>query len=187
MKLIRIIIIIGAILLVSFLILQDLAWSGKLEVQTDFNKFTPFFTILKPQDRIIMGDIAYIQAEPAYFDLYLPRDFDKAILEIKYKNEFDYPIKIGPQIGQDWELKELSGDLPPDENKFTIKSVEFYLANKTINNGKLRFIISLPGLLEPDKGVYVESLKITLLREPLLTRNIISNIYNYLKYAKNQF
>ena len=187
MKIIRIIIIGGSILLVLFFIFQDLAWSGKLEAQTDFRKFTPFFTILKPQDRNIIGDIAYIQAEPAYFDLYLPRDFDIVVLEIEYKNEFDYPIKIGPQIGTDWELKSLTGDLPASENGFTIKSVEYDLANISISNGKLRFIISLPGLLEPSQGVYVKNLKVTLLREPLLRDSIINNLVNYFKYAKNQF
>lgn len=187
MKIIRIIIIGLAILLIMFLFLQDLAWQGELEVQTDFKEFTPFFTILKPQARNIIGEIAYIQAEPAYFDLYLPRDFDKAVLEIEYKNEFEYPIKIGAQIGSDWELKSLKNDLPLDENGFTIKSVEFDLANKSINQGKLRFIISLPGLLEVDKGVYVKNLKVTLHREPFFTRNIINNLIDYLKYVKNQF
>ncbi len=183
----QIILLATAAFLLFFLLAKDLAWDGKLEMQTDFRKFTPFFTILKPQDRIIIGNMAYIQAEPAYFDLYLPRDFDKAILEVEYKNEYNYPIKIGPSVDSDWELKSLSSDLPPDENGFTIKSVDFDLAGKNINNGKLRFIISLPGLLEPDKGVYIKNLKITLLRQPLWQDNIASNLISYLKYVKNQF
>jgi|GEM_PF-2483589 len=187
MKFIKAVIIIGSVCLVLFLILQDMAWTGRLEVQTDFKKFTPFFTILKPQDRNIIGDVAYIKGEPAYFDLYLPRDFDKAILEIEYKNEFGYPIQIGPNVGLEWELKDLSGDLPPDENNFIIQSAKFDLEGKNINNGKLRFIISLSGLFEPEKGVYVKNLKITLLRDPLWQGSAADNLISYLKYAKNQF
>ncbi len=184
---VKIILIFLAILTLIFFLAKDLAWNGKLQMHTDFTRFTPFFSILKPQDRILIKDMAYIQAEPAYFDLYLPRDFDKAVLQIEYKNEFDYPIKIGPNVGQDWELKPLEGDLPADENGFTIKSVEFDLAGKNINNGKLRFIISLPGLLDSDKGVYVKNLQITLFRQPIWQENLIDNLLAYLKYAKNQF
>jgi hypothetical protein len=186
MKTIRIIIIIGVLGAIVFLILQSLAWTGKLVAQTDFLKFTPYFSILKPQSAVqLEKNDNYIKIAPVYFDLYLPRDFDKAQVELEFKNEFGYQILVGPNIKEGWDLKVLE-DLPSSSNDYKIKSIGFDLAGKNINNGKLRFMIFVPDLKDQSKGIYLKNVKVTLTRQPLWQGNIVQNLINYLTYVKTQ-
>ncbi|MCX6744219.1 MAG: hypothetical protein NTX82_01710 [Candidatus Parcubacteria bacterium] len=176
----------GVIVVLLLLLVNDLAWAGSLQVKTDFLKFTPYFSILKPQDRVTMSEINYLKAEPIYFDLYLPRDFDKATVKIEYKNEFGYKISLGPNIKSGWDLKPLE-DLPVPSKDYKIKSTEFDLADKNINNGKLRFMLSIPDLKDENMGVYLKSISVDLTRKPIWQDNIGQNLLNYFKYVKNQF
>ncbi len=181
----KILVIIGVIGVIIFLIAQDLAWSGQLVVETDFLKFTPYFSILKPQENIIMqNDTNLVKAEPIYFDLYLPRDFDQAMVEVAYKDEFGYKILLGPNLKSGWDTKALT-DLPSASNDYKIKSVNFDLAGKNINGGKLRFMISMPEFKEGN-GIYIKNVKVTLTRQPIW-QGIGQNLINYFTYVQNQY
>ena len=189
-KVIKILIICGVVGTIIFLIAQDLAWSGVLEVKTDFLKFTPYFSVLKPQEQIVMqAGLNYVKAEPVYFDLYLPRDFSRANVQVEYKDENGYKILLGPNIkigsprGEaGWDTKLLT-DLPSASNDYKIKSVDFDLLDKNINNGKLRFMISIPDLKDENKGIYLKSIEVTLTRQPLWQGNIGQNLLNYFTYV----
>ncbi|MDD5341298.1 MAG: hypothetical protein PHC97_02565 [Patescibacteria group bacterium] len=183
-------IIVAAVIFLSlclafFLIARDLVWSGKLIVSTDFKEFTPYFSILKPQGLINIDSTPEVLDDPVYFDLSLPRDFQKADLEIEYKDDFKYKIKIGPNIGADWELKPLDNSSSADDG-YKISSLVYDMAGKNINKGKLRFMISIPGL-SADKPVFIRRVKITLERAPLLQEGLYNNLLNYYNYAKVQF
>jgi hypothetical protein len=186
-KLINIGFVLLVLILLILIVSKDIAWNGKLTVETNFLKFTPYFSILKPQPRIDMkADYNHVREGPIYFDLYLPRDFDRAKLDLEYKNEYGYNITVGPNIKDGWDLKPL-GDLADVSSDYQIKSVEYKLADKNINNGKLRFMVDIPDLKDPGKGVFIRNLKITLLREPIYQGNLWQNLSNYIKYVKNQF
>jgi hypothetical protein len=183
---IRILIIIGVVGTIIFLIAQDLAWSGVLEVKTDFLKFTPYFSVLKPQEQVVMQNgVNYVKAEPIYFDLYLPRDFDQAKVDVEYKDEFGYKILLGPNMKTGWDTKALT-DLPSAANDYKIKSVNFALADKNVNNGKLRFMISIPEFKD-ENGIYLRNIKVTLTRQPLWRGDVSQNLINYFAYVKDQF
>lgn len=183
--LIRILIILGVLGVIAFLIAQDLAWSGQLEVKTDFLKFTPYFSVIKPQESVMMENgVNYVKAEPIYFDLYLPRDFDQARVEVEYKDEFGYKILLGPNLKKGWDSKELT-DLPSPSNDYKINSVDFALADTNINNGKLRFMISIPEFKEGN-GIYIKNVKVNLTRQPIW-QGICQNLLNYFTYVQNQF
>jgi hypothetical protein len=185
-KKIRIIIILCVLGVIFFLIIQDLAWSGKLVVETNFLKFTPYFSVIKPQENIVMQNGAnYIKAQPVYFDLYLPRDFDQAKVEVEYEDEFGYKILLGPNMKSGWDAKALT-DLPSASNDYKIKSVDFDLADKNVNNGKLRFMISMPEFKD-GKGIYLKNIKVTLTRQPIWQGDIGQNLLNYFNYVRNQF
>jgi hypothetical protein len=191
-KKIKIIIILGVVGVIVFLIAQDLAWSGRLVVNTDFLEFTTFFSVIKPQSNVeLQNGLNYVKAEPVYFDLYLPRDFDQAKVEVEYKDEFGYNILAGPNIKAGsprgeagWDLKVLS-DLPSASNDYKIKSVDFDLADKNINNGKLRFMISIPEF-KAGNGIYLKNIKVTLTRQPIW-QGIGQNLLNYFTYVQNQY
>jgi hypothetical protein len=181
---IKILLILAVVLLFVFLLAQNLVWSGKLEIQTDFSKFTPYFSILKPQPRIILNEGNKVIGEPIWFDVSLPRDFQKASLELIYKDDNGYKFKIGPNIGADWDFKELNNII--DKDGYKIGSVDFDMAGKNINNGKLRFTITIPNF-DTNKPIYIKNIKMTFERQPLLSEGLWLNLINYFNYAKSQF
>jgi hypothetical protein len=77
--------------------------------------------------------------------------------------------------------------LPNTGNDYKIKSVDFDLADKNINQGKLRFMLSIPGLTDENKGVYLKSVRVTLTRKSLWQDNIGQNLLTYIKYVREQF
>lgn len=184
-KLIRIFVILGVIGVIIYLIAQDLAWIGKLEVKTDFSRFTPYFSVIKPQENVILENgVNYVKAEPVYFDLYLPRDFDQAKVEVEYKDEFGYKILFGPNLKNGWDTKALT-DLPSASNDYKINSVDFDLGQANINNGKLRFMITIPEF-KAGQGIYLKNVKVTLLRQPIWQGNLVQNLLNYFTYVQDQ-
>jgi len=195
-KIIRIIIIVLTGLALLYFLGQDLAWTGKLEFKTDFRKFTPFISILKPQENVeIKDNTAYIKQEPVWFDIYMPRDFDKIILEFTYKDDFANLIEVGPMISADNNpLKSIedvndwpSGNLPIAQNVYKIKSIEFDLTSLPISRGKIRFKIRLPNLLDEQKGIFIKDLKVDLLRKPIWQENLWDNLTKYFNYYENKF
>ncbi len=112
LKLIRLSIIIAAVASVLFILSKDFALLGKLSFKTDFRKFTPFVSLLTPQERVEVFDSVYIEQEPVYFDVYLPRDFAKIDLEFTYKNFSNNLIEIGSQAGEyNWDLQPLDNKI----------------------------------------------------------------------------
>ncbi|MCX6743249.1 MAG: hypothetical protein NT116_03350 [Candidatus Parcubacteria bacterium] len=169
---------------------RDIVLSGKLEFKTDFKKFTPFISILKPQDRVVLNDMAFIQQEPVWFDIYLPRDFEAARLDFTYKNDYNYKIEVGPKIYEDNNPLQILDDridtLAP-ANIFKTKSLDFDLTNLPIRYGRLRFMISAPELVDKNKGIEIKELKVSLSRKSLWQEGLMSNITNYFNYFKNEF
>lgn len=181
---VRILLVLAAIYLFIFLIAQNLVWSGKLEIQTDFSKFTPYFSILKPQPRIILEQGNKIIGEPIWFDVSLPRDFQKASLQITYNDDYGYTLKIGPNIGADWDFKELNNII--DKDGYKMGSADFDMAGKNINNGKLRFSLTIPNF-DTNRPVYIKDIKMTFERPSLLSEGLWQNLVNYFNYVKSQF
>jgi len=181
---IRIIFILVTAILFVFLLAQDLAWSGKLEINTDFTKFSPRISILKPQPRIILAEGNKVIGEPIWFDVSLPRDFQKASLEIVYQDDYDYLFKIGSNTGADWDYKELTDIIADGNNK--IGKADFDMAGKNVNNGKLRFSITIPNF-DVNKPIYIKSIKMIFERQAILEEGLWQNFINYLNYARAQF
>ncbi|MBU1164104.1 hypothetical protein KKA15_00905 [Patescibacteria group bacterium] len=89
----KIIFIVGAAILIFWLIGKDLVMSGYLVANYDFSKPSPFITTLRPQGRVLEpvmdsnGDYwQNIIDEPIYFDMRIPRHFDIAEVSLTYNN-----------------------------------------------------------------------------------------------------
>jgi len=109
LKIFRIFLMLFSFLLIIFLICQDLALSGKIEFQSDFKKFTSAISVLVPEERVDSSEKNIIRQEPVYFDLYLPRDFEKAIFQFEFDNKDAELIEVGAQTeNSQWELKPLN-------------------------------------------------------------------------------
>ena len=195
LKILRVFIILGVCLIILFFLSQDFALTGQLEFKTDFKKFTPFVSILKPQDLVEIKDLAYVKQAPVWFDIYLPRDFEKINLEFTYRNDFNYDIEVGPKLYEENNpLKPLGNKdsqvnsaLQNTQNGYKIKSIEFDLTAIPIRMGKLRFLISIPDLKDESKGIFIKELKVDLQRKAIWQENLKENIFNYFNYFKNEF
>jgi len=107
-KLVRVSIIVFIVVLILTLLLSDFAWLGKIKFNTNFKKFTPFVSILVPQERTDINSFAYIKQEPVYFAISLPRDFNKINFQFEYLNQGNNLIEVGMQVSEsNWELKPL--------------------------------------------------------------------------------
>ncbi|MFP4514429.1 MAG: hypothetical protein ACLFNO_00245 [Parcubacteria group bacterium] len=85
---IRIFLIIVWALALTFFLIKLLVPSGVITYSSDFSKRTGFIYNLTPQERINdLGDKVKITADPVYFSLHYPRQFQKAKVRLKYKWE----------------------------------------------------------------------------------------------------
>ena len=75
--------------------------------------------------------------------------------------------------------------LPTSKTGLKIKTVTFNLFDKSIKNGKLRFVISVPDL-NSKSGVLIKNLTIKLIRPAIWQEGLTKNIINYLKYIKDE-
>lgn len=181
-KIISTIFIVLSIALIIFLIVQDIVWTGSLEFKTDFKNYHPRITKIVPADRIEVNDEIKIIDEPVYFDLYLPRDFEKVIFDFEYKSQY-HQVLIGADGGEDkFELKLLGDSL---SDQWQNNTVEFDFLGKNIKNGKLRYVISCPGV-SAEKPVYIKNLKVKLERPAIWQENIIDNFIKYFNFYRNE-
>ncbi len=186
-KLISIIIAILTVLVVIFFLCQDLVINGQLEFKTDFKKFTPFVSILKLQESAELKDLVYIKKQPIWFDIYMPRDFDKIRLEFIFKNDYNYKIEVGPKIYEENNPLEILDDGQDGGDTIKTKSLEFDLQKLPVSKGKLRFMLSIPDLDEGQGGIYIKELKVNLQRPALWQEGVIQNFTNYFNYYRNEF
>jgi len=107
--------------------------SGEIEYSFDFNKKNGFIGKLKPEERLQFSDKKFrnkIIANPVYFNLYTPRPFETAELEIKYKNKGDISLlEAGVLVDNiSWNY-----DLKPVQNKL-IDQLSLVWEKKNENN-----------------------------------------------------
>ncbi len=75
-------------LALAFFIIRLIVPSGEVTYFSDFSNKTGFIYNLTPQERIDdSGDKVKITADPVYFSLYYPRQFQEAQVRLKYKWE----------------------------------------------------------------------------------------------------
>lgn len=98
----RIFLIAIPVILIVWLFSKDLVVSGQIEAVYNFDELSPFITTLRPQSRVeepISDDQGnywqQIKDEPVYFDVRLPRHFDKAEVTINYKNLDQSVFELG--------------------------------------------------------------------------------------------
>lgn len=166
-KIIRIFLIAISVVALAWIINKNFVFSGQMEAEYNFDKTSPFISVLKPAGRALKierdasGDyFQRIIIEPVYFDLYMPAEFNKAKFTFIYEASEGRGVKVGPQVsGSDWnyKTKELACD-----NKYgdwCVAELKFDLTSVFRDEKKINFIISSSGL---DKSG--EEIKITKIR-----------------------
>ena len=131
--------IILAILLIIYIISQNIVIQREIVYKLDFNKsITKDIRIWYPKSRtVVINDDLHILGEPLYLKIYSPVQFNSLIIkgEIDFKEE---NIKIGlKQKDQSYLYKDIN-------NKDI--SLSFDLSNALLIGNKLELILSLPDL-----------------------------------------
>ncbi|MBT4277268.1 hypothetical protein HOD96_00765 [Candidatus Falkowbacteria bacterium] len=169
-KIIRVILISLPILTLVFLVYKNFAFSGKLETSYGFDKNNPVISILKPAGRALKveqdnsGD--YFQSiiiDPVYFDLHMSTTFKAVELTFVYNAPEEQKVKVGPQLkGGDWIYAMEDLECSEKENNWCVTKLKFDLRNTLIQERKLNFIISSPGLDKSDKQIKISEIKAVL-------------------------
>ncbi|MDP2586467.1 MAG: hypothetical protein Q8P32_01725 [Candidatus Komeilibacteria bacterium] len=143
----RVIIIIVPFIVLGWLIKKDLALSGHLEFNYDFNQDSPVITNLFPANRLTQVNFDQtskqhwqtVIQEPVYFEARLPQKFDTARVEVVYQNQNQPLIQMGLRtLGND----EWNYNFKPLENQLLDKLDWFKLTDEqgTIWQKKKNFL-----------------------------------------------
>jgi len=91
---VRILLWLALLSVVVFLLWMAIVPSGVIIYEKDFTKDNYFIRKFSPPERVeaMQNGSQEIIGGPAYFSLRTPRRFSKALLTIKYKNEYELPI-----------------------------------------------------------------------------------------------
>ena len=166
-KVIRLIIIAAPVILFVFLFYRYLIPSGKLAVNYDFCNESPFISRLSPDGRVlpIEKEQAFCQQkmviDPVYFDVRLPQSFRQAEIFLEYKKPPEQSLMLGVRNSLDawsWQVKDVVGYV--DQSGRSYAQVFFDLQGAVLENKRLRFIISSPGLETKNQEITFYSLKI---------------------------
>src|SRR3989339_687741 len=119
----KIAVIVTPVILLGWLVKQDLALSGQLEFTYDFSKDSAAITNLFPANRLTpvtfnkSGFWQTIKQEPVYFETRLPQKFNTAQVEVVYQNSTEPLVQLGLKtLGDEW-----SYDFKPLENQLLDK------------------------------------------------------------------
>lgn len=182
-KYIRTILILIPILILGILLYCHICPSGNLKVNYDFCAEDPFVSKFSPIGRVLEIEKYknYCQQkmviDPVYFDIRLPQSFQSANLKIWYKKNDNTVLKIGPRFNPNewlWDLKNI--EFKEKENEWDIGATKFDLNHTTMENNRLRFLISSPGLDQSGKEIIFKKIEIEFKKDPLSIKKIITKL-----------
>lgn len=196
-KIFRWILVCFAVAVVLWLFYKDFVPNGRLEVENNFKKRSALISGLYPLERLRSvereGDIYYetIRIDPVYFDLAIPRFFQKAKIIIKYQNPSQNLFQIGiKDVNSDWNFlfktieNRGEGIRSKETDGWQIAEIDLELQPWFINNRKLYFILSSPLLYSKGGEIKVSQIKIILEREPWTVGNFLPRLKTYLRFKK---
>lgn len=166
-KFIKIVLILIPVLILIWLLKENIFVGDNLRYYNDFSKKSPFISDFFPQGRAeLKNDIWRINLEPIYFDVYYPGKFQSATVKIIYKNTGGQMIRMGIRKPGEWNYEFKT--LEENKNGFVFaqgwreKEMNFDLENVLVEKNKLRFIISSPNLETNQNEILVKSLGVVL-------------------------
>jgi hypothetical protein len=123
-----------------------------------------------------------IAISPVYFDVRTPQYFDKAILEVKYKNLAEQKFQFGPQtIKNEWQWFLVDVKQTEKEGDWQIGRAEFDLRGVYQNLTVMRWLISAPDIEKIGKPIIISEIKITFEKEKLNFGNLIEQVKSYVR------
>lgn len=150
------------------LLWQYSAPAGFLELEYNFLKPTPYFSLLGPEERLSAAhqenSLAWQEMifEPIYFNLRLPRVLKKAEIYIKYKAPVGRDLKIGiltNATGWPYDVKDFETILPTPDG-WQIGIATFDLTSFERQRNQYRIILASSGLNESGQRIQLGGIRV---------------------------
>lgn len=170
------------------MVYKDICPSGILKVDYDFCREDPFISMFSPMGRVLEIEREKdfcrqkMVIDPVYFDVRLPQSFRTAKLKVWYKKDKDVLFKIGPRFNSNewkWLLRDV--EYIGNEGEWQIGIIEYNLSYIQIDNNRLRFLISSPGLDESGNEILFKKIEIEFEKEQLGFGNLLRRIKSLLE------
>lgn len=168
-KILQILIIVSPIFLFGWLFWQNYVPGDIFETNYNFER-SPWVSALRPGNRLSeVGEDRFkyqsIIDDPIYFDINLPVNFEKIILEIDFKNLLNQPFKIGAFTSREnWQFDWKNFEIISQKDDWQIARVEFDTAYLDKPNNQITFILSTPEIREAGGSVDVREIKVKALK-----------------------
>ncbi len=190
-KYIRIILILIPVSILAVLVYKDFNPAGYLKVDYDFCHSDPFISKFSPHGRVL--DIQQqgtdctqpMVIDPVYFDLRLPQQFDQARIKLWYQKDSSTPLTIGPALdlaNWQWQLQDIH--YLKTEDDWLLGTAQYDLTHAYMDNNRLRFLISSPGLDISGHQIIFNKIEIEFINPPL---DYWSQFKNWLKFTNLYF
>ncbi len=195
-KYLKIILIVIPIIFLGYLLYRDFVPSGRLLVAYDFCRLDPFVSAWSPHGRVLdkekikTGNETFCQQkmviDPVYFDVRLPQRFTTARLTVWYQKTPAAQLQFGPAIdlsAWQWQLKDL--DYVRHENEWQIGTAEYDLSSSQMDNNRLRFLVSSPGLSDVGGQIIFKKIAIEFVKEPITGwPNVVDRLKNFVLFSR---
>ena len=161
------------VLLFLYFFIHDLNPSGILHVKYDFCRPSSYVSELSPKGRVL--DIERTEGfcyqrmiiDPVYVDVRLPQRYDAVTVRAVFKKPSDQALGLGVRTSLyewQWETETLVSDAHED---WQIQAARFDISQMPLDQRRIRFIISSPGLGDSGKEIEFRELNFTFEKPPL--------------------
>lgn len=162
-RIIKIVTIITGVAALGFLFWQKAAPGGAVAYETTFNGESNFIYGPYPLGRVDrLNGILQVNDEPIYFDVYSPRQFQTAVVKLKYKNESNLPAYLGVKWPGEWSFYLV--ELEPSAADWHEQEIQFDMANAWRENNVVKFMFACSDLGESKKKVLIETMEVKLIK-----------------------
>ena len=198
-KYIRFILIVIPIIFLGYLLYQDFSPSGRLVVDYDFCSLNPFVSVWSPHGRVLdiekikIDESKYCQQkmviDPVYFDVRLPQNFTTARLTVWYQKSSEIKLQIGPAVdlsAWQWRLKDIN--YARAEGSWQVGIVEYDLVGSKLENNRLHFLVSSPGLDTSGQEIIFRKIEIEFIKEPINSwPDLMERVKGFILFSRLKF
>lgn len=164
MKFVKAAIYAAMAVVLVFLFWQKIIPSGEIEYKYNFSDKPKFIFGFYPEGRIVYNYEYGTQSiinEPVYLDIYSPRKFGRALVELRYKNFDNAGAQFGVKLADaEWAFYFVPLTIRGEE--FIWQSFEFDLSRAERTKNKIRFALSAPSLAENGNKVEIDEIVVKL-------------------------
>lgn len=152
---------------------RDLNPSGTREVKYDFCQLSPYISELSPMGRVLAIErtegycFQRMVIDPVYVDVRLPQRYDAVIVRAEFNKPPAQPLSLGVRTSLyewQWKMEVFAAEA---REGWQTQEVRFDIIAMPLENRRIRFIISSPGLVETGREIEFRGLTFIFEKPPL--------------------